>query len=159
MTLALRPVRAADLAQLAALHAQSFPDDPWSSAALATVLAMLGVDGRVAGGERDAPRGFLLDQSLGAVSEILTLCVAPAARRQGVARALLLDLIARAHRAGARHIALEVAADNAAARALYTSLGFRRRGVRRAYYRRQSGPPVDAWRLDLELPGAATKSR
>ena len=152
MTLLLRPAREADLAALARLHAECFPEDAWNAGALASVLAMPGAGGCIAYAENGAPCGLLLDQCLGPDGEILTLGVAPAARRQGIARRLLGDLIARARAAGVRRLALEAAADNEAALALYRSLGFQRQGTRRAYYRRARGPAVDALRLTLDLP-------
>ncbi|HVA15262.1 MAG TPA: GNAT family N-acetyltransferase [Stellaceae bacterium] len=152
MSIVLQPARAVDLSRLALLHALCFPDDAWSSSALATVLAMPGADGRVLCGQDGALYGVLLDQCLGPEGEILTLGVAPASRRQGIARLLLVDLIARARAAGAQRLALEVAADNAAALALYDSLGFVRHGLRRHYYRRARGPAADAWRLILQFP-------
>ena len=155
MSLVLRPAREADLSRVAALHAACFPDDAWNSSSLATVLAMPGADGRICSGDDGAPCGMLLDQCLGPEGEILTLGVAPAWRRRGVASALVQDLIVRALAGGARRLLLEVAADNAAALALYTSLGFARQGIRRHYYRRAQGPAVDAWRLCLPLLSSA----
>lgn len=148
----LQPVRDADLSRLAELHAACFPDDAWNSSALATVLAMPGADGRVFRGEDGAPLGLLLDQCLGAEGEILTIGVAPAWRGRGIARVLLGDLVLRARTASVRRLLLEVAADNLAALALYNAFGFTRLGTRRRYYRRASGPAVDAWRFSLELP-------
>ena len=155
MTLVLQPAREADLSRVAKLHAECFPDDAWNSAALATVLAMPGADGRVCYGEDGKPCGLLLEQCLGAEGEILTLGVAPAWRRRGVARVLLQDLVKRARAGGARRVLLEVAADNTAALALYGSFGFARQGIRRNYYRRHNGPAVDAWRLCLPLLSSA----
>ena len=51
--------------------------------------------------------------------------VAPGWRRRGVARALVDGLLAAACQAGARHVTLEVIAQNTPASALYTSRGFR----------------------------------
>jgi ribosomal-protein-alanine N-acetyltransferase len=147
----LHPARAADLARLAQLHAACFPDDAWNSAALATVLAMPGADGRMCCGGDGAACGLLLAQCLGLEGEILTLGVAPEVRRHGVARALLADLIARTRAGGVERLLLEVAADNTAALALYDSIGFVRQGTRRRYYSRAGGPAVDAWRLALDL--------
>jgi ribosomal-protein-alanine N-acetyltransferase len=147
----LQPVREADLSRVAALHAACFPDDAWNSSSLATVLAMPGADGRIGYGENGAPCGMLLDQCLGPEGEILTLGVAPAWRRCGIARELLQDLVFRARAGGVRRLLLEVAADNEAALALYASFGFARQGIRRHYYRRTQGPAVDAWRLCLSL--------
>lgn len=147
----LVPAREADLSRLAQLHAQCFPDDAWNSAALVSVLAMPGADGRVLFAADGAMAGLLLDQCLGPDGEILTLGVAPALRRQGVARLLLADLLARARNSGVQQLALEVAADNDGAVALYQSFGFIRYGTRRHYYRRASGGAIDAWRLGLSL--------
>jgi ribosomal-protein-alanine N-acetyltransferase len=147
----LQPAREADLSRLAELHAACFPDDAWNSSALATVLAMPGADGRVFRGEGGAALGLLLDQCLGSEGEILTLGVAPAWRHRGIARALLGDLVLRAGMVGVRRLLLEVAADNLSALALYDSFGFVRLGTRRHYYRRASGPAVDAWRFALEI--------
>ena len=151
MNLVLQPAREADLSRVAELHAECFPDDAWNSSSLATVLAMPGADGRICYAEGGAPCGMLLDQCLGLEDEILTLGVGLAWRRRGVARELMQDLIARARTGGAQRLLLEVAADNTAALALYTSFGFTRQGIRRHYYRRAQGPAVDAWRLCLPL--------
>jgi ribosomal-protein-alanine N-acetyltransferase len=147
----LQPAREADLSLVARLHADCFPDDSWNSSSLATVLAMPGADGRIGYGEDGAPCGLLLDQCLGPEGEILTLGVAPAWRRRGIARILIEDLITRGRTGGTQRLLLEVAADNTAALALYTSFGFARQGIRRHYYRRPQGPSVDAWRLCLPL--------
>jgi [ribosomal protein S18]-alanine N-acetyltransferase len=152
MSVILHAAREVDLSALARLHAACFPDDAWNAAALATVLAMPGAGGRVICAETGALCGLLLDQCLGAEGEILTLGVAPEWRRQGMARRLLSDLLVRARAAGVRRLALEVAADNTAGIALYERVGFHRDGTRRGYYRRRGGPPVDAWRLGLDIP-------
>jgi [ribosomal protein S18]-alanine N-acetyltransferase len=74
-------------------------------------------------------------------AEILTVGVVPAARRRGVARHLLDDLLAEARRRGAVEAFLEVRVDNEAARALYLREGFAQVGLRRGYY---DGGRVDA---------------
>jgi len=146
----LRRIDNGDLAKIAELHTACFRDDAWDSAALATVLAMSGAEGRIACRGTEIC-GMLITQSLGEYAEILTLGVAPHLRRQGVARALLMDFVARARRAGATRIMLEVAADNAAALALYRALGFVHQGARQNYYRRGVAASMDAWRLSLEI--------
>ena len=151
MSIALRRVRDADLAALAQLHAACFPDEAWDSAALATILAMAGTEGRLAFSEAGEICGLLITQCLGEDAEILTLGVLPVQRRRGIAKALLTDFFARAGTAGAVEIMLEVAADNVAALALYRELGFEHQGTRRNYYRRTAGPSMDAWRLRLAI--------
>jgi ribosomal-protein-alanine N-acetyltransferase len=82
-------------------------------------------------------------------AEILTVGVVPAARRAGLARLMLADLLAEAVRRGAREAFLEVRVDNAAARALYRREGFEDVGVRRGYY---DAGRVDAVTMRKELP-------
>jgi len=151
MSVALRPLRQNDLVEAARLHAACFPDDAWDSAALATVLAMAGTEGILAVAESHEPCGLLLGQQLGEEAEILTLGVAPTARRRGVARDLLAAFIAQARVRGAVRVVLEVAADNTAALALYRALGFTRQGTRPNYYHRPVGPSMDAWRFGLDV--------
>ena len=54
------------------------------------------------------------------------LAVSPEARRRGVARALTLECIRRAHEMGLRRLILSTAPAMTAAHALYEQLGFRR---------------------------------
>jgi ribosomal-protein-alanine N-acetyltransferase len=72
---------------------------------------------------------------------VMNVAVAPRHRRQGLARWLLAFAMGKLWREGAERCLLEVRAGNAEALALYESLGFRRLGVRRGYYRE---PPDDA---------------
>ena len=155
MNLALRPVTRGDLDALAQLHAQCFPEDAWDVAALAGILAMPGASGTLAvdTARPDEPLGLIFDVILGEEAEILTFGVAPARRRQGIARALLDGLFARARALGAQRVVLEVAADNGAALSLYEATGFRTVGMRRGYYYRPRGAPVDAWLLRRTLVG------
>ena len=71
---------------------------------------------------------------IGPDAEIMTVGVVPAARRQGIGRRLVADLLDHARERGAKQVFLEVRVDNAAALALYESEGFDRLGVRRGYY-------------------------
>lgn len=134
-----------DLAQgLADLHAEAF-DAPWSAEAFADLLGQAGV---VLEGETD---GFILIRTVADEAEILTLAVRPAARRQGLGGRLVGVASDRAASLGARRMFLEVAEDNAPARALYGSLGFQAAGRRPRYYPRADGPAVDALVLVLSL--------
>ena len=91
--------------------------------------------------------GFIFDTAIAGQGEVLTIGIAPLARRQGIARALLENLFERHKKLHVAAITLEVAQDNVAAQRLYESQGFRIAGRRPAYYRRSGGPPVDAWIL------------
>jgi [ribosomal protein S18]-alanine N-acetyltransferase len=83
-------------------------------------------------------------------AEILTVGVVPAARRTGLARRMVQDLLAEAVRRGARVAFLEVRVDNVPARELYTTEGFTELGLRRGYY---DGGRVDAVTMRKELVG------
>lgn len=85
--------------------------------------------------------GFIMGRATADESEVLTLCVSAAARRRGVATALIGSI--RELLAPRRRIVLEVAITNRAARDLYESLGFQEVGRRPAYYR-SGGKAVDA---------------
>jgi ribosomal-protein-alanine N-acetyltransferase len=126
----IRPATAADLPALAALHARCFPPaEAWSESALGGLLAMPG-----AYALWQPAAGLVLARVAADEAEILTLGVAPAARRQGVGAALLTAALALAAKAGAATMFLEVAASNTAAQALYAAAGFSAAGRRAGYY-------------------------
>jgi [ribosomal protein S18]-alanine N-acetyltransferase len=131
---------------LAKLHAEAFAK-PWSAQEFADLLAQKGVYARVAATSLVAMaplQGFILCRNAGSETEVLTLAVLPSARRCGVGRALVADVLSKSYSFGrGERVFLEVAADNAAALALYRSAGFVEVGIRRDYYAREDGP-VDA---------------
>ncbi len=133
-------------AALAALQAAAFPTGrPWSEAEFATLLAQ---PGTVLSADA---RGYALGRVIADEAEVLSLATAPAARRQGVARAHLNALEGAARDLGARRIFLEVSADNHAAIALYQAAGYGESGRRRGYYRPEDGPAQDALILSKPL--------
>jgi len=69
------------------------------------------------------------------VGHVTSLFVHPAHRRAGIARALVEQLLTRAHGAGLEALKLEVVSSNHAAVALYESFGFVRYGCEPAAYR------------------------
>ncbi len=79
----------------------------------------------------DARGGFIMARRAGGEAEILTLAVAPPARRQGVARDLVTAVMAAV---ADLPVFLEVAAENAPAQRLYAAAGFTECGRRRNYY-------------------------
>ena len=132
----------------AALHETSFAT-PWSDDEFAKLLEQPGVAGLL--WQEDAPTGFILIRAVADEAEILTLAVAPPHRRQGIGGLLLGEASEMLRAGGTRRLFLEVAADNPAARALYTNSGFLVTGRRPAYYDRGPGPRVDAIVMTLEL--------
>jgi ribosomal-protein-alanine N-acetyltransferase len=126
----MKAAEAADAGALAALHAAAFPEaERWDAAAIGGLLALPGAFGVVRPGQ-----GFVLARVAADEAEILTLAVAPDARRQGGGAALLAAAMAQAALRGAAAMFLEVSEGNAAARALYAAAGFAEAGRRRRYY-------------------------
>jgi len=148
VTCTITPLAAGAAEPLALLHAQCFPEEPWEAEALRRILALNGGFGRLAW-QGDMAIGFVLARDLGNECEILSLGVVPESRRLGVGRALLRAVIEEAARQRRPSAVLEVAADNAAARALYARSGFIAVGHRPRYYRR-AGAAIDA--LILRCP-------
>ncbi|SPJ26248.1 ribosomal protein S18-alanine N-acetyltransferase [Palleronia abyssalis] len=132
-------------AELAAIHAaaMSLPR-PWSESEIGSLRLMPGSI------ESVRPEGFALGRHVLDEAELLTIAVHPDHRRRGFARALLRNFHGKAKSAGADVCHLEVAASNAAARALYTSEGYRESGHRRGYYT-EASPPIDAIVMVLQL--------
>jgi ribosomal-protein-alanine acetyltransferase len=150
MTWQLRRATPDDLAEVMALEDEIYPDDAWSSDNMARELSgehtyylvALGDDAAI-----DAYAGLLAPLGTGH-GDIQTVTVAPRARRHGLARTLMLQLINEARRRGAEELFLEVRHDNAGAQALYAQLGFEAVGVRKRYYK----GGVDAVTMRLQLP-------
>ena len=130
---------------MARIHAAAFVHDrAWTAQEIADLLASPFVT------YLGAPQGFALTRLIAGEAELLTLAVDPAARRQGVGRRLLQRWMDGLE-AQADTAFLEVAADNTAAIALYTSAGFRQTATRRGYYQRKDAPSVDALILSRQF--------
>lgn len=142
MSFAITPLQ--DAVHLAGLHESAFSPAigaAWDAPAFAALLRQDSV--RAFG----TAAGFILLQSVAEEAEILTLAVHPKARRSGLARALIeqaQDTLSVAR------VFLEVAENNAPARALYAACGFTETGRRPAYYKRPDGSRVDALLLQRQ---------
>jgi ribosomal-protein-alanine N-acetyltransferase len=136
-----------DPQRLAEIHASAFAE-PWDAAALAGLLSQPGVFAVA------AEDGFALLRRVVDEAELLTVAVRPGARRRGLGARLVAEGLARARASGAERVFLEVAEDNAAARALYAGLGFVEAGRRRGYYPAADGGRRDALLLTLNFPAA-----
>ena len=154
MTWQLRRANDGDLATLMALEEEIYPEDAWSSENMSLeltgnhtyYLVAIADDGAI-----DAYAGLLAPLGTGQ-GDIQTITVAPRARRQGLARALMLQLVNEARRRGAEELFLEVRVDNEPAQALYRELGFEPVAIRKGYY----GGTIDAVSMKLTIPTPRT---
>jgi ribosomal-protein-alanine N-acetyltransferase len=137
--------RSADAGAIAALHKASFQRG-WGEDEVYRLLVQNNVVAhRAMAGATMI--GFILSRLAAGEAEILSVAVAPARRGRGLARPLLDLHLRRLAGLGARTVFLEVAKNNAPARALYRRAGFHEVGQRQAYY--QSGAAALVLRRDL----------
>ncbi len=112
---------------LAELHAKCFPHKPWGADDFA--------DLKKSGCEIIASQnGFIVYRQTLDEAEIITIGVAPEARRTGIAAAMLGIIEAELKKNNVKTIFLEVAENNHPARELYSSNGYTEIGVRPKYY-------------------------
>lgn len=134
------------IAAMAALHARVFTvPRPWTAEEIATLLATGHCFAET------APEGFAIARVVAGEAELLTIAVAPEARRKGVGRTLLDRIEATARTRHASRLFLEVASDNAPARALYAAAGLEQVGRRPRYYHLPDGSRQDALLLSKAL--------
>jgi len=95
--------------------------------------------------------GFMLGRIAADEGEILTIVVAPQARRLGIGQMLLAAALDRFADLSAKAVFLEVAATNDAARRLYDKNGFVEIGRRTNYVSIGSGQRQTAWTMRLDL--------
>ena len=146
MSVAIRPAAENDLPALAALELACF-SHPWSEKSLADMLG----NGRslflIAEGEGELlgylGMEFVLDEG-----SITNVAVFPAHRRQGIANALIKELLRRAKGLGLATVTLEVRAGNTAAITLYQKNNFVPVGRRKNYY---TSPTEDAILMTVTL--------
>lgn len=144
----LKAATIVDAPDMASAHAQAF-DTPWDEADFEDLLEGIGVFGFIVRSED--PAGVLICRTIAGEAEILTVGVAPWARRRGVGQALMTAAIGVARETGAQAMFLEVDVANVGAVALYERLGFARAGLRRAYYDRGAQGRADALVMRLDL--------
>jgi ribosomal-protein-alanine N-acetyltransferase len=130
-------MRADDVARVVEIEKDGFKH-PWSAELLHRELnhdwsvALVATEPAADGA--DVVLGFIVYWLVHDEVHVLNVAVAAAARRRGVARALMDDAATRGRAARARLATLEVRRSNQAAIALYRDLGYRQVGVRPNYY-------------------------
>jgi ribosomal-protein-alanine N-acetyltransferase len=139
------PAHADDAARLAALHGASFAI-PWDEAAFRALLSGPGAMALIAH-DGGVDTGFILLHVVPPEAEILSIGVAPAARRKGAGHALLAEAAAQLRHQTVAEIFLDVASDNGPALALYRRAGFHDIARRTRYY--ENGADAIVMRLTL----------
>lgn len=142
----LCPADASDADAAAEIEKDTFPD-PWGAEELRShfssplSLSLVAVsEGRTA--------GILVGNLIPPEGELYRIAVRADCRRLGIGRALIKEAIARGRERGMTVFYLEVRASNAPAVSLYESLGFRKTGERKNYYK---SPTEDAYLYSLYL--------
>ena len=141
------PMSAEHIDAVAALERVCF-STPWSATSLREELDNPCAVFAVAVGEDGALLGYVGMHHLVDEGFITNVAVAPSARRQGVAQALLRHLSDYGAAHGLYRITLEVRVSNAPAIALYEGFGFQILGRRPKYY---VNPVEDAYIMGKEL--------
>ena len=150
----LRRASLDDLDAIMAIEDAVFTPDAWSRESMRAELSL--ADGYyliahpVGEPQRIDAYAGLYAPHRSPTADIQTIAVVPQARRGGLGRVLMLQLIAEARTRGASEVFLEVRADNDAAQALYRDLGFEQLAVRPRYYK--GGVDALVMRLLLEAP-------
>ena len=129
----INPMKEDHVAQVAALERQCFAD-PWSEGSIASELdnplslwLVAEQDGAVC--------GYVGSQTVLNETDMMNIAVHPDCRRQGIAAALISELVRLLKARGSHILRLEVRQSNAPAISLYETMGFTQLGLRKNYYR------------------------
>jgi ribosomal-protein-alanine N-acetyltransferase len=139
----IRALGYGDLPQVIAIERRSFTS-PWSLAMFVlemskpSGLALAAADGQ------GRLAGYLILSRYDTVWHLMNVAVDPSRRRQGIARALLEEMIGRG--GPEEEYTLEVRTSNAPAIALYERFGFLAAGTRPRYYRDTGEDALIMWR-------------
>ncbi|HBR09056.1 MAG TPA: ribosomal-protein-alanine N-acetyltransferase [Clostridiales bacterium] len=146
MGVIIREARISDIPEIAALEELCF-SLPWTAQALreqiqsdSHVFLVAERDGVLAG---YAGLQYVLDEGY-----ITNVAAAPAFRRQGIASAIMTEMLLWAKKLELAFLTLEVRESNSHARRLYEKHGFREVGKRRSYY---ENPVEDAMLMTVYL--------
>ena len=134
-TVTLRRATTDDVPAIMAIETPVFSHEAWSTEAMARDVGDPNCTYFVAesAGSVIGYAGLLCPPGSGE-ADVQTIAVLPDNRSSGLGRRLMTALLEQAEARRAKHIFLEVRADNAQAISLYESLGFAEIAVRPKYY-------------------------
>ena len=136
----------AHVGQVAELEKVCFGSEAWSLNSVTTELDnplslwLVALDG-------EKLAGYVGSQTVCNETDMMNVAVSPEHRRQGIAEALVTDLVEKLRKIESHSLTLEVRASNDPAIGLYEKLGFAQVGRRKNYYR---NPREDALILRKE---------
>jgi ribosomal-protein-alanine N-acetyltransferase len=139
----IRALGYGDLPQVIAIERRSFAT-PWSLAMFVLELSKPSGLCLAAGDGQGRLAGYLILSRYDTVWHLMNIAVDPSRRRQGIARALLEQMIERG--GPEEEYTLEVRTSNAPAIALYERFGVLAAGTRPRYYRDTGEDAVIMWR-------------
>jgi ribosomal-protein-alanine N-acetyltransferase len=146
----IRRLTYADLPQVISIERRAFPT-PWS---LAMFVLELSKPGGVclAALRDDRIVAYCICSRYDIVWHLMNIAVDPDHRREGLATALLTELV---HRVGGEEarLTLEVRESNQGAIDLYARFGFLAAGIRRRYYQDNGEDALIMWRTPSTLEG------
>jgi ribosomal-protein-alanine N-acetyltransferase len=148
-------MRPEDLDQIVAIERVSF-SMPWSRGAFLYEMEQNRVARCWVMRQGARVNGYLCLWEIAEEIHITNIAVHPDARRRGIGRALLQQVIADARHRRLRLAVLEVRPSNDEARALYESFGFRVVGRRHGYY---YDTGEDALVMEASFAGSGSESR
>ena len=151
-TIEIRRLALRDLSAIEEIERRSYPT-PWSRSMFAGELAK---PSSICIGAFDAGNlaGYLIISRYVDAWHVMNVAVAPEYRRRGVATTMLERLFELTAADGRRGYTLEVRVSNSGAIRLYEQVGFKARGIRRAYYTDNREDALIMWKDPLP-PGFA----
>jgi len=144
----IEPLDAARLEQVLQIEQRAYPH-PWTRGNFMDALRS-GYHARLLLAGEELLGYYVAMQGVDEV-HLLNITVAPEHQRQGWGRVMLDALALWARGLGAQWLWLEVRVSNARAIAIYESHGYRRVGLRKAYYPAGHGQREDAVVMSLRL--------
>ena len=128
------------VAQVAELEKICFGTEAWSERSVASELTN-SLSLWLVAEEEGNVWGYVGSQTVMDETDMMNIAVHPEHRKQGIAAALVNNLVDALRTRGSHSLMLEVRASNDPARKLYDKLGFQQVGLRKNYYR---NPKEDA---------------
>jgi N6-L-threonylcarbamoyladenine synthase len=145
----IRPATEDDLEEVLTLEHASFGSTAWPREMMAVELAPNPSRNYFVLTQQQAVVGYagigVID---GLEADVMTIAVADGLRGQGLGRRLMNRIMNVAAKRGAKQMFLDVRADNPAAQALYSSLGFEQIDLRKNYYQPEG---IDAVTMRADL--------